>query len=137
MKTTWLILIVQAFLLIACGPVYKKSYDYIPPKRSLDRICASQCSQNKSNCMQMCRMETENCQLRDREDALRRYEEYRYHRERHGKSIDHDVSWFANPMGCEHKCGCVAAYNSCFTNCGGQVIEKKECVAFCDRDPQI
>ena len=43
------------------------------------------------------------------------------------------LSDFADFGACQRGCGCKINYRQCYSNCGGQVITHRVCVAFCDK----
>ena len=126
-----ILLLLIAGLLSACGPIYKTEYAYSPPKSSMGNMCISQCINNKGMCEQMCQMRNENCRTRSRQDALYQYEVYKSKQLAKGERVDRDPSYFENSFGCNTSCDCNPTYNACYSSCGGQVLERKVCVAFC------
>ena len=119
-------------LLVACGPIYKTQYSYVPPRTSMGNMCISQCVQNKSMCEQMCQMKNQTCRLQAHQDALYQYENYRREQERIGKPIKRTVNDFEYTGACNEICSCDTTFNACYSACGGQVLERQVCVAFCD-----
>jgi len=115
----------------ACEPVYKTEYAYQPPNSATGRMCVSQCNQNKSMCEQMCQMRNDNCVQRARQDAIYQYENYRDEQMRHNEKIKKSLSDFDTSYSCRTHCKCVPAFNTCYNSCGGDVLERKKCVAFC------
>lgn len=122
-----------AALLAACSPIYKTEYAYVPPKSDMGKMCTANCVQQKSMCQQMCQMRNENCRARAHQDALYQYEVYKNERRRNGQSIDRSVSSFESSFGCNEPCNCSETFNTCYSACGGEVLEREVCVAFCDK----
>ena len=121
-------------MLSACAPVYKTQYKYIPPSSKMGNMCVSQCVQSKSMCQQMCEMRKETCRMRVQREGRAQYETYKEEQKRGGWSIMKDVSDFTDTQGCDNTpCGCTETFNTCYGACGGQVLERKVCVAFCDK----
>lgn len=124
-----------AFLIAACSPIYRSDFQYEPPADATGKMCITQCMQNKGSCQQMCQMKRESCRSRSRENAYFQYQAYKAEQERHGEPIKRSIRDFDNGyFECHQPCHCNQGFNSCYSACGGQVIEKKVCVAFCDKD---
>ncbi len=130
---TAMIIIVLTSMLFGCGPIYKKEYAYVPPRSSMGKMCTAQCIQSKSNCLQMCQMRNDNCRAQARQDAYYQYEEYKHERRREGKEVDKDVKDFDRSFFCNQSCDCTPSFHACYSACGGQVLERQVCVAFCDK----
>lgn len=126
-------LALAVIFLTACGPIYRTEYAYTPPKTTTAQMCVNQCVQAKTMCEQMCEMRNENCKTRAHQDALYQYEIYKRDQRAHGKHIKKSVSDFDSSYSCHNTCDCTPSYNSCYASCGGQVYEKKVCVAFCGK----
>lgn len=126
-------LLVLVSLLAGCGPVYKREYAFVPPKTGIGKMCIAQCVQGKNACEQNCRMINDNCRARAREDAVYQYELYKHERIREGKEVKKDVSDFDRSYQCSDSCNCEPTYRSCYSACGGQVLQRDVCVAFCDK----
>lgn len=132
--TSLLFLLVSIALLSACGPVYKKEYSYVPPVSNVAKMCTAQCVQSKNACEQMCQMRNENCRMQSRQDAMYEYENYREQQERLNKPIDKRIEYFdQGSYRCNTSCNCAPTYRSCYSACGGEVLERNVCVAFCDK----
>lgn len=123
--------IATAFLLNACGPIYHTEYTYVPPTKGMGKMCAAQCVQAKNVCEQSCALNNQTCTLRAHQDALAQFQIYKQEQLRKGKKIKRSVTSFENTSNCSKSCGCEDMYNTCYTTCGGQVIAKQVCVAFC------
>jgi len=128
-----LLITMMVGLLSACGPIYKTEYAYVPPHSSVGKMCTAQCLQSKSMCQQMCEMRNENCRAQARMEAREDYREYKHERREEGKRIKKDRSDFDRSYACNSSCDCEPQYNSCYSSCGGQVLERQVCVAFCDK----
>lgn len=123
----------MVWALSACSPIYQTNYDYEPPSSKMGKVCIAQCIQSKSMCQQMCKMREDNCRVRAHEDAIVQYENYRDQQRRIDGEIKKSVSDFDRGYACSETCDCTNAFNECYGACGGQVIENKVCVAFCDK----
>lgn len=126
-------LLIQILFITACGPVYESQYTLIPPKSDVSKMCTSQCIQTKSFCEQGCRAENDNCKLRAQQSALYEYNEYKSEQVRIGQPVSKTIRDFDRSYSCSNSCNCESTYRDCFSACGGQVIENKVCVAFCDK----
>jgi hypothetical protein len=122
-----------AAMLAGCGPIYKTEYAYVPPRTDTGKMCTAQCVQGKNSCEQMCEMKNQDCRLRAHQDALTQFEMYKQERKREGKPLKKDVKDFDQSYTCGSSCNCEPTYNACYSACGGQVLERKVCVAFCDK----
>lgn len=119
-------------LLGGCGPVFQTNYSYVPPRSPMSKMCINQCVQNQSICEQMCQMKNQSCRIQAHQDALYQYESYKHEQERLGLPINKSVSSFEYSGQCEQQCGCTASFNTCYSACGGKVLESRVCVAFCN-----
>lgn len=121
-------------LLAGCGPIYHTEYAYVPPASNIGKMCTTQCLQSKNSCEQMCQMRNDNCRMQARQDAMYQFEIYRGERERQHKPIKKSVSDFDRSIfTCHESCGCEANYRVCYAQCGGAVLERRVCTAFCDK----
>lgn len=132
-------LIVCAFILSlvtmlsGCGPIYKTEYNYVPPHSNMSKMCVAQCVQAKSHCEQLCELKNQNCVAQARQEAFYEYEIYKHDRKREGKKVKKDIGDFDRSYRCQSSCDCTPSFNTCYSACGGQVLEKQVCVAFCDK----
>src|SRR3990167_339271 len=103
-------------MLSGCGPMYETQYKYIPPASNIGKMCTSQCVQSKSMCQQMCEMRKQSCR--------------RGERVRSGKKDDRKFDYLE--PNCDNiACDCTETFNTCYGACGGEVLERQVCVAFC------
>ncbi len=134
MKRLWLLVLLMAMVLTSCGPIYRTTYSYQPPKSSSGKMCVAQCFQNKTYCQQMCSMRDQNCRMQERSNAYYEYQAYRDKRVAEGKKVKQNVSDFDHSYSeCGRPCGCTPDFNMCYQNCGGQVQTYRVCTAFCDQ----
>ncbi len=127
-------LFLAVIILSGCGPIYRTDYSYKPPKSSAGKMCISQCLQNKSFCEESCQVRNENCKMRAHEDALFQFEAYKREQLKNNQPIQRTVSDFdSSSYRCNNSCDCTPSFNACYSACGGQVLENKVCVAFCDK----
>ncbi len=120
--------------LTACGPVYQTHYDIIPvPPEKSD--CANNCLLSKNMCEQQCHTNQQLCESNTRLQAQNDYLHYVNLRKAEGRPIKRTQSSFARYSQCNtSQCstGCTSNYHICHTNCGGQVIPRTVCTAFCE-----
>ena len=122
-----------ATILAGCGPIYRTEYAYVPPHSPTGKMCAAQCVQGKNACEQMCEMKNQNCRLRAHQDALAQYHMYKQERKREGKPLKKEIQDFDQSYLCSSSCDCESTYRACYSTCGGQVLERQVCVAFCNK----
>lgn len=117
---------IAILILGACTQIgLKKKYSYIPPEIKSDRVCISRCLYGKTSCERLCDLRNERCLMATRAEAEAQYRVYQQtimqspgNRHADKKFID-----FAHAASCYHPCNCVISFNTCYTACGGQVIE--------------
>lgn len=138
MKKLFLFLNLSAlcFLIAACGPMYKTTYNYIPPHSNHGRMCLNQCLDIQNNCREVCNNHKDQCKAMAQRRAEADFWAYqRAQRDTH-QPIMKTTSDFYNDMGCQESCHCNEQYNQCYINCGGQIVPTQTCVAFCDKVKQ-
>lgn len=125
-------------LLSACGPVYETQYSLIPPGSAEGRLCVNQCQQNRNFCRQNCSLTQQACVNEARSRALYEYQAYVNRQQAEKKPIKKTVSNFDRSYSCGNsscETRCEADYRDCFGgSCGGQVIARSVCTAFCDQE---
>lgn len=130
----WLFVCLITVSLTGCGPIYKIEHSYVPPVSSTGKMCIAQCVQNKNTCQQMCQMRKDNCRSQARQDAYYQYESYKNDQARLGKPIEKSIRDFDHSFfECRKPCHCDQTFNSCYSACGGEVLSRQVCVAFCDK----
>jgi len=122
-----------AFALTGCGPVYETSYSYKPPKNWAGRKCTNRCLSRRSFCNMRCRRNYNICRSDALEDARPEFRAYVREQRHQRLPIVKSLSDFADFGTCQRGCGCTINYRQCYSNCGGQVITHRVCVAFCDK----
>jgi hypothetical protein len=130
-----LALIMSLFIVTVtgCGPVYKTTFNYTPPKSDTGKMCAAQCIQARTTCQTMCEMQKQNCITQAKIDADRDYEAYKTEQLSQSKPVKKIPADFDKTWQCDSACGCGNTFNMCYQTCGGIVTPHKECVAFCDK----
>lgn len=126
----WLTIITGLILLSGCGPIYKTEYTYQPPRSQIGKMCASQCTQTKINCQQLCEMRNESCKSNGRQEAMIQYLEYKESQIAAGKPVKRTPENF-NTSYCNESCDCTDTYNQCYQTCGGMITPYQVCTAFC------
>jgi hypothetical protein len=120
-------------LLVGCGPVYKTTYSYVPPKSWRARKCINRCLARKSKCQIQCRALDQDCVANAMDAARPAYRDYAHQQRRKHKPVYQSLQDFADTSNCHQNCQCLADYNDCYSNCGGRVISHTTCVAFCPK----
>lgn len=117
------LLVSLALLATGCETV---RYRMIPPPTESGRLCIAQCAAVREMCLGGERQEAfyaqEQCERRVDRDYRRCLEQYRgdYAKQKNCDSIRGQCWVPADTGRCEHD------YRTCFTNCGGQVIQEIE-----------
>lgn len=102
-------------LLVSCSPVYKNSYEYVKPKNKSIRSCVAKCGVVLSSCTNICRHQNQMCRISNNVSMRRSVQ---------GVGTRRII--------CSSSCNsCNVSYRQCYVNCGGEVITKKSCSAFC------
>ena len=129
------VLITAILTISACSPVYKTNYTYTPPQDPNAKLCASQCLNTKTYCEQACHSRQDACEAEADRDARDAYDDYVKDREKKGRELKRDESYYQRSCGGENSCmvECTTAYNNCFGTCGGNVTSSQSCTAFCDK----
>lgn len=113
-----LIVCVVLSFLASCSPVYKNSYEYVQPKDKAIRACTSKCSLILSRCTNVCRNQNQMCRIRNNVPMR--------------PGVRGVRGGVARRRVCTSSCNsCNVSYRNCYTNCGGEVITKRTCSAFC------
>lgn len=110
----YLCLILFVCLLSAC---VKPKYTYMPPH---DRTCIARCVQGKSYCESLCYLKNPRCLAQAERDLAAYQTEQRVQ----GLAIKKTLKDFQTDKSCQSSCQCVKAYNTCYSACGGQVLEQ-------------
>ncbi len=120
-----LILLVLMTILTACGTHHHKAeYTYQPPQSNMDKKCVTQCAQGKRYCQQICQLKHPRCFFQAHQHALNQYKIYKQERIRKGEKVIKTLHDFEQSAPCYNACNCVPSFNTCYTACGGQVIER-------------
>lgn len=122
-----------ASLLAACGPIYQTHYTYQPPVSWRGRQCVNQCLSQKSFCESACQSAYQRCTIREDRIAAREYRAYVREQNRMHKPVTKSPGEFGDYSACSRSCSCDTNYRQCYSNCGGQVIPHRKCVAFCKK----
>lgn len=130
-------LIAVMMFLSSCSPIYKTDYSFGPPPSPQGNMCASSCVDKMQLCKSNCKVQEASCReigaLQAENDYLRYVEEQRNQK----KPIEKDRSDFSSYNGCSSKLSscqkqCDHAHRVCHSSCGGEIVERKYCTAFCD-----
>lgn len=94
-----IVVLVLSFFLASCVKDYKVEYSYTPPTLKADRRCVAKCVYARNFCERICKMKQENCLKRSALGSL--------------------------SSSCNKSCNCVTSFNTCYSACGGEVVEHK------------
>lgn len=136
---TWLraaVLAVCALGLLGCGPVYRTTYDYSPPKTAQGMACILQCDTIYDQCLALELQSQKACLLRSEVEfqhcEKEAHREYRRCKKDGGTNCREDTC--SRSYCGERDYDCVAEYNHCYkVGCGGQVRSTTRCVAHCKK----
>lgn len=117
-------LIFFTMILSGCDALYKKEYNYIPPKANMEKRCANACYVGKNSCEKICYLKNQACFMRAYDNAKYDYQNYVNQMHQAGKRVTKDIRDFADTDSCSKNCHCVTSFNTCYSACGGQVIER-------------
>lgn len=138
LKQFWMLLFAALLPLSACGPLYTTKYTMVPPPTSEGRMCVQQCSQARAYCRQGCKIEKMECSQDARDRAMRDYRAYVRRQQAENKPVRKSPSDFeysyCSTSSCDQQCE--DDHRGCYTDCGGQVIARQVCTAFCDQAPR-
>lgn len=135
MKQVRLVLVAMLLALAGCGPVIETQYTLVPPASPEGRMCVTQCQQTTQYCRQSCRLEEQTCLAEARSRAMMDYQQYVNERTAKKEPIKRSPSSFEQTWRCQRdSCEdrCEGDFRACFATCGGQVIPRQVCTAFCD-----
>ena len=107
-------LCVGLLFLAGCGPIVNTTYDLTPPDSYDGRMCANQCIVELEACKERCRKDSNQCKTMNLITTA-------IHKEIPRENCDTE--------NCEKNCQ--PGYRACHANCGGGVIENKQCVFNC------
>lgn len=128
------IVLFAVLALTACAPMYSTSYRLTAPQTEEGRMCANQCLDKQSACFDSCRTEEKECRQIKSVEAYAAYMLYVARQERENLPLDKTKADFEDYSACEDDdCAdrCESSHQQCHINCGGQLVEETECVAFC------
>lgn len=140
-----LLLIFVSLNIVSCGPVYTTEYEIIPPQTEIGSICANNCLLLKANCESQCReradychhikdLEAQNRFLLEKAIANSSTSKSNYGLGSKWESYDSLPSYDRYNSCSESKCSddCTTHYLICHKNCGGEIITRTKCTAFCN-----
>lgn len=113
----------------ACGPVYRTTYDYIPPEDAAGKQCLNQCLQM----FEMCRSSAENRAAQERA-SCQQNATLAYAACLATAKTDLERSRCSSTSSCNREADisqCNSEYRLCYRNCGGTVKSREVCVSGC------
>lgn len=147
---------------VGCGPVYRTSKHYLPPRSNQGRFCAARCTESKNHCMSHCHSDRQVCSSTNAvigaltssrlEGKSPAYISCAQHGWRAGSSISMlecdeiqraqssrdkrvDLGCDRNYQDCSS--GCESSFDMCFRSCGGGIQEHTRCIANCDQKSSL
>jgi hypothetical protein len=121
---------------VACGPVYKTTYELTPPQTAEGRLCVTQCQQTKTSCQRAGYDRYQRCKSEQLAYSERKFNEYRIQQLLLKKPIKKSQRNFRGGYSCRleksYKGGCEQDFIGCFSVCGGQVTPHTVCTANCE-----
>lgn len=121
--------IALAIATAACGPVYRTTYDYIPPGDAAGKQCLNQCLQ----IFEMCRSTAENRASQERA-SCQQSATLAYAACVATAKSDLERSRCSSASSCNREADishCNSEYRLCYQNCGGTVTSREVCVSGC------
>ncbi|MBP9837783.1 MAG: hypothetical protein KBC84_03630 [Proteobacteria bacterium] len=117
-------------VLYSCGPIYDTQYQFIPPDSPQGRACIYQCENSKSQCHELERYRSDDCEYRAKLDQQRCEDDVW---RRTGKA----PKWYeCGAESCSPNSDrCDGDYRHCYEMCGGRVDARTVCVANCQAVP--
>lgn len=117
-------------LLSACGPHYRTTYDYTPPRSRIGKLCSAQCAVNHDGCRgnarNLAQSQYSQCEIQAQQDYQACFSAPADPRQPHTCILRHCQS--QTDYG-----SCDADYHSCYSACGGEVAPQKHCVFACPK----
>ncbi len=136
-KLPILLIGLAAATLAACGPIYKTTYELIPPQSAEGKLCVTQCQQTKTACQQSGYDRYQRCKSEREARAERTFNEYRIQQLLQKKPITKSRRHFYAGRSCSmeasYRDGCGEDFIGCFATCGGQVTPHTVCTANCEK----
>jgi hypothetical protein len=121
--------------IISCGPIYKSDYRYVAPTSQQGKQCANTCLATMDACKSQCSTKEAQCRHIARLEGENAYLHYVNARQAQNLSVDKRKRDFYHYGQCNFnscKEQCEESHRICHVNCGGNVLEDRRCVAFCD-----
>lgn len=133
MKIIHVFLLILTLSLLACSPVYKTDYTFIPPERESGRTCILQCENSKLLCEQLQDTKYNSC-LQRAELNYQSCESRKIYRIDYKsgdtKCVENCYCYRSSCSRDEKTCG--TQYRGCYQTCGGKVRSKTYCVSNCE-----
>ncbi|MEI7607984.1 MAG: hypothetical protein WCJ64_11425 [Rhodospirillaceae bacterium] len=123
-----------------CAPITRAAYDFQPPATAAAQACVEQCAATRKGCGRACDLQTPNCGNSALYPGTRPLSgeilpPAPVLQSRIGPMGDGDLDCSdLEPVlqsGLQCRLACDDLYRQCYAKCGGTVIPRQECVAFC------
>ena len=115
-------------MLSGCGPLYRTTYDFTPPRDRIGRLCSAQCATTR----EVCRGNADNrAQNQYSQCEIEAQQDY-YHCLNAAKdSKQRNFCFLRQCYSHTNYSRCDTDYRGCFSACGGRVVAQKHCVLNC------
>lgn len=116
------------FLLSACGPQYRTTYDYTQPRGHIGKLCSAQCVANHDSCRGKARNLAQSQYSQCDAQAQQDYQACL------SAPADPRQPHICILRQCQSQAdygNCDTDYRSCYSACGGEVVPQKHCVFDC------
>jgi hypothetical protein len=135
MRFYLLLLLTALPLLGACTPA-AETVSYTLPPTPGGRMCTHQCVEARDYCIQSCDIKQRQCVMEVQTKAMSDYDTYARDQFSRHEPIDLNPSDFERQTPCTgaHKScadACDKNYQTCYSNCGGQVNIDSSCQFLC------
>ncbi|WP_146208830.1 hypothetical protein [Azospirillum sp. TSO22-1] len=129
----FLLSLLAAVALTACGPMIETRYAYTPPSGGNGMACIQQCEAGRFQCVREARYSVDACKADAHRRAERSYNRY-LSTLRRGEKPQYSLSYFDNSSSCQSsEAQCKVDYNDCYAACGGQVAATRICTSGCEQ----
>lgn len=120
--------ILVAVLLAGCGPLYRTTYDYTPPRDRIGRLCSAQCATTR----EVCRGNADNrAQSQYSQCEIEAQQQYYECLNSAKDSKQRSICFLRQCDSHTDYRYCDDDYRSCYSACGGRVTPQKHCVLNC------
>lgn len=119
----FILFVLTSLFLTGCDVTSHNKYRYTPPKNSMDLQCVARCTSAQNYCSSICELKNPRCYQRAAAKAKSAFAAYRKEQLAAGHAIQKSEKSFLDNTYCRDACHCITAYNTCYSACGGQVVQ--------------